>query len=179
KEERIRYIILKLFESNTPTSSKTLADMVSVTRRTIVEDLKNVQTWLSSYDLKLEYIKNKGFIIQGEETHYRKAYATRVHEYFQNHTHQIGHKLFSNKALETIRLTVGSVLFVAEYQLVQSAIDGLIYHILVAIHRTKAKFVLEVPAMESNKLAQTGDFRVALLIAASLEEKLDMQFPKR
>ncbi|WP_348634792.1 HTH domain-containing protein [Staphylococcus sp. GDH8C109P] len=40
KEERIRYIILKLFESNTPTSSKTLADMVSVTRRTIVEDLK-------------------------------------------------------------------------------------------------------------------------------------------
>ncbi|MFH4918252.1 BglG family transcription antiterminator [Staphylococcus cohnii] len=178
KEERIRYIILKLFESNTPTSSKTLADMVSVTRRTIVEDLKNVQTWLSSYDLKLEYIKNKGFIIQGEETNYRKAYATRVHEYFQNHTHQIGHKLFSNKALETIRLTVVSVLFEADYQLVQSAIDGLIYHILIAIHRTKEKFVFEIPEMEYNKLAETDHFRVALLIKASLEEKLDIQFPK-
>ena len=59
KEERIRYIILKLFESNTPTSSNTLADMVSVTRRTIVEDLKSVQTWLSSYNLNLKYIKTR------------------------------------------------------------------------------------------------------------------------
>ncbi|WP_348634796.1 PRD domain-containing protein [Staphylococcus sp. GDH8C109P] len=71
-----------------------------------------------------------------------------------------------------------SVLFEADYQLVQSAIDGLIYHILIAIHRTKEKFVFEIPEMEYNKLAETDHFRVALLIKASLEEKLDIQFPK-
>ena len=32
--------------------------------------------------------------------------------------------------------------------------------------------------MEYNKLAETDQFRVALLIKASLEEKLDIQFPK-
>lgn len=178
KEERIRYIILKLFESNIPTSSQSLANMVSVTRRTIVDDLKSVQIWLASYNLKLTYIKNKGFIIEGEETHYRKAYASCVHEYFQNHTHQIGHKLFSNKELEDIRLAVTSVLFEANYQLVQSAIDGLIYHILIAIHRAKEKFVFEIPEVEYEKLAKTDQFRVALLIKASLEEKFEIHFPK-
>lgn len=98
KKERILYITLKLFESIEPTSSQVLATLVSVTRRTIVEDLKNVQSWLEENDLFLEYKKNKGFVIQGEENAYRKAYATRVHEYFQTHTHHMGHQLFRIKS---------------------------------------------------------------------------------
>ena len=58
KSERILYIILKLFESSQPTSSQTFAEMVSVSRRTIVEDLKDVQKWLEEQRLALTYVKN-------------------------------------------------------------------------------------------------------------------------
>jgi len=178
REERILYITLKLFESIEPTSSQVLATLVSVTRRTIVEDLKSVQSWLENNDLRLEYRKNKGFVIQGEENAYRKAYATRVHEYFQTHTHQMGHQLFSNKELEQIRLTVTSILIDANYQLVQSAIDGLIYHILIAIHRAREHFVFEIPDTEYVKLSETEKFQIALRIKEKLEAIFHIHFPK-
>lgn len=177
KSERILYIILKLFESSLPTSSQSFAAMVSVSRRTIVEDLKDVQKWLASQKLNLTYVKNKGFIIEGDEHNFRKAYATRVNEYFQTHTHQIGNHLFSNDDLKQIRLTVTTTLMEHRYQLVQSAIDGLIYHILIAIHRTKEAYTFEIPQAEYDRLAQTEQFYIATLIAQRLELVFDIQFP--
>lgn len=178
KDERLLYITLKLFESTTPTASQVLATMVSVTRRTIVEDLKRVQQWLEEHDLQLKYEKNKGFLIKGDENAYRKAYAEMVHEYFQTHTHQMGHHLFSNHELEQIRLSVASVLIDANYQLVQSAIDGLIYHILIAIHRANEDFIFEIPDKEYKKLQKTEQFQIALKIKAQLEQIFKLHFPK-
>ncbi|MBU7217233.1 BglG family transcription antiterminator [Staphylococcus gallinarum] len=178
RDERELYIILKLFESIEPTSSQSLASLVSVSRRTIVEDLKRVQTWVESQGLRLEYVKNKGFVIKGDESNYRKAYADRVNAYFQTHTHNIGHQLFSNKELESIRRTVTETLFETQYQLVQSAIDGLIYHILIAIHRTREDFVFDIPTTEYQKLAQTSQFIVAKQIQSQLESNFNITFPK-
>ncbi|PHK49941.1 BglG family transcription antiterminator [Staphylococcus edaphicus] len=178
KEERNLYIILKLFEANTPTSSQELATMVAVTRRTIVEDLKGVQRWLEQHELQLEYMKNKGFIIQGTENAYRKAYAEMVREYFKMYTHEMGHDLFSNKELEQIRLSVTTVLRNSNYQLVQSAIDGLIYHILISIHRVNEDFVFEIPDKEYKKLKETEQFQIALQIQKRLEEQFQIYFPK-
>ncbi|SCS42871.1 BglG family transcription antiterminator [Staphylococcus caeli] len=178
KKERILYITLKLFETKTPTSSQTLATMVSVTRRTIVEDLKTVQQWLSQHDLMLEYKKNKGFVIEGSEHAYRKGYADMVHEYFQIHTHQIGHHMFSTYELEQIRLCVTTALKNANYQFVQSAIDGLIYHIMIAIHRVNESFVFEIPKKEYEKLQSTEQFEIALQIKKTLETIFQLHFPK-
>jgi activator of the mannose operon (transcriptional antiterminator) len=168
KSERILYIILKLFESSQPTSSQAFAEMVSVSRRTIVEDLKDVQKWLDEQSLALTYVKNKGFIIEGDEHNFRKAYAARVNEYFDTHTHQIGNQLFSSQDLKQIRLTVTSILMEHQYQLVQSAIDGLIYHILIAIHRTKEAYTFKIPKSEYERLSQTDQFQIATVIAQTL-----------
>ncbi|PTH24531.1 PTS sugar transporter subunit IIA [Staphylococcus arlettae] len=177
KSERILYITLKLFESSEPTSSQTFAAMVSVSRRTIVEDLKVVQTWLESNGLSLVYKKNKGFVIEGEERNFRKAYAARVNEYFQTHTHYMGNQLFSNDELKQIRLAVISTLSDNNYHLVQSAIDGLIYHILIAIHRTRSNDVFEIPTIEYDKLVQTEQFRIAMELTDKLETAFLVEFP--
>ena len=67
KIERKEQIILRLFESSKPINSQKFADILNVSRRTVVEDLKSVQKWLGKYSLLLEYKKNKGFIIEGNE----------------------------------------------------------------------------------------------------------------
>ncbi|WP_210128880.1 BglG family transcription antiterminator [Staphylococcus sp. GDX8P102P-2] len=178
KEERLLYITLKLLEANTPTSSQVLATTVSVSRRTIVEDLKSVQNWLVQHDLRLEYKKNKGFVIQGPENAYRKAYAEMVREYFKMYTHEMGHDLFSNHELERIRSSVTTVLRNKNYQLVQSAIDGLIYHILIAMHRINEDFIFKIPDDAYLKLKETEQFQIALQIQERLEGNFQIHFPK-
>src|SRR5699024_3736875 len=63
-DERKERILIILFETLKPVSSNQFAKHLSVTRRTIVEDMKEVQTWLQTHSLELEYTKNKGFRIQ-------------------------------------------------------------------------------------------------------------------
>lgn len=59
KDERVLNIILKLFETSQPLTSSDLAQAMAVSRRTIVNDLKAIQHWLTQYQLELAYIKIK------------------------------------------------------------------------------------------------------------------------
>lgn len=65
-----------------------------------------------------------------------------------------------------------------DFQLVQVGIDGLIYHIIIAIHRAKAEFVFEIPDEEHERLRKTEAFQIALQITAELEKLFDIVFPK-
>src|SRR5699024_8716886 len=66
-QDRIEKILLILFASSKPVSSNQLAHTLYVTRRTIVDDMKDVQVWLEDHSLELEYVKNKGFRLNGSE----------------------------------------------------------------------------------------------------------------
>lgn len=178
KDERVLSIMLKLFESDLPISSKTLAELMNVSRRTIVDDLKVVQEWLNSYDLELNYIKNKGFNIQGDEDNYRKAYANRIKVYFKNAVPFAEANLFSEDDLKRVRQTVIQTLSEAQYHLVQSAVDGLIYHVLIALQRLKEDFSFDIPQTEINKLSHTSQYQIALKMKANLEKAFEIEFPQ-
>lgn len=178
KNERKEQIILRLFESTHPISSQSLADLLNVSRRTVVDDLKSVQAWLETYALMLEYKKNKGFVIEGNEKQLREAYAHVVNEYFKKSTAQIGIEVFSKEELEKIRRAVITTINNQDFQLVQVGIDGLIYHIIIAIHRAKAEFVFEIPDEEYERLRKTEAFQIAIQITAELEKLFDIVFPK-
>lgn len=178
KEERRDYILLKLFESVQPVSSNTLAEMLHVSRRTVVEDLKSVQSELSDYSLTLEYIRNKGFVIEGSEKVLREAYAKVVQAYFTHAAPQLGIAPFSQKELEQIRQIVVSSLRSQQLQLVQEAIDGLIFHIVIAIHRARDEFHFDIPDSEYRRLQSTDAFQLALVITQQLESLFNVTFPK-
>ncbi|KIX90861.1 PTS sugar transporter subunit IIA [Staphylococcus microti] len=178
KEERKDYILLKLFESTHPVSSTTLAEMLHVSRRTVVEDLKGVQHELDDYGLNLAYIRNKGFVIEGNERDLRDAYAQVVHTYFNHAAPQLGIAHFSQDELERIRQIVVTALRQQQLQLVQEAIDGLIFHIVIAIHRARDAFHFEIPEAEYQRLQQTEAFQLALEMTSQLEASFDVAFPK-
>lgn len=170
KEERMLNIILKLFETTQPLSSNLLADITNVSRRTIVNDLKVIEAWLNKNNLNLEYIKNKGFLIVGDEEDYRNAYADRINEYFETMSPYTSMKLFSNSELTMVRRVVIETLSQVKYNLVQSAVDGLIYHLLIAIHRLKGNFSFEIPLKEKYKLSSTFQYQIALILKENLEK---------
>lgn len=178
KNERKVHIILRLFESSKPISSQMLANLLNVSRRTVVEDLKSVQLWLEDHELRLEYMKNKGFVIEGNEKNLREAYAKVVNDYFHHSTPKIGIEIFSEEELEKIRKAVVSTLNEEDFQLVQVGIDGLIYHIIIAIHRAKDEFVFDIPQIEYDRLKSTDAFQLAIKITKKLENLFQIDFPK-
>lgn len=177
KDERILSLTLKLFDSNIPVSSKTLSEYVNVSRRTIMNDLKEIQKWLNHHFLKLNYQQNKGFLIVGNEEHYRKAYANRIQTYFKNFTSLFEFNLFSNEELALVRNTVITTLDKENYHLVQTSIDALIYHILIAIRRLKEKYSFDVPKKQQEKLSQTYQYKIASKMIGNLERALNLNFP--
>lgn len=178
KDERVLNIELKLFESDVPISSRVLSELVNVSRRTIVDDLKVVQEYLEKFNLQLEYVKNKGFVIQGEEDAYRKAYAHCIKTYFQNAIPFAESSLFSESDLASVRQTVVQTLKDEDYHLVQSATDGLIYHVLIALQRLKEDYSFEIPKEEIKRLSDTPQYKIASKMKENLEQIFNIEFPQ-
>ena len=149
---------------------------MKVSRRTIVNDLKLVQQWLASYHLEMKYIQNKGFIINGEEEALRQAYANIVKNYFKMTVPYFQDNLFSEEELAIVRKTVIETLNEEDYRLVQSAVDGLVYHIIIAIHRLKLNYSIDVPKEEYEKVCDTVQYRISQKLKKNLEIKFDIQF---
>lgn len=178
KDERILSLTLKLFDSKIPISSKTLSEYVNVSRRTVMNDLKEIQEWLKDYSLELSYQKNKGFLVIGDEEQFRRAYANRIQAYFKNFTSLMEISVFSNEELTLVRNTVIKTLETENYHLVQTAIDALIYHILIAIQRLKENYSFNVPKAQHDRLSQTYQYKIALKMVHNLQQGLKIDFPE-
>lgn len=103
KSERHLQILLHLFEAKAPVNSRMLSTLVNVSRRTIVDDLKDVTEWLQAQALTLRYMKNKGFVIDGDEGSYRKAYGLIIHDYVKSTNELVRKTLFENEDMQWMR----------------------------------------------------------------------------
>lgn len=178
KDERLTHIALKLFETTEPISTKQLAHDVNVSRRTIADDIKIIQKRLAHYHLKLNYIHNKGFIIIGEEDQYRKAYAHFIRQYMKQAAPFIEADIFNSQSIAIVRQAIITTLNRENYHLVQSAIDGLIYHILIAIQRLNENFSFDIPTKEIDKWRHTKQYAIASKIKENLENSCNVNFPE-
>lgn len=178
KDERLTHIALKLFETTNPVSTKQLAQDVNVSRRTIADDIKMIQAQLDQYHLKLNYVHNKGFNVIGEENHYRKAYAHFIHQYMKQAAPFIDADIFNSQSIALVRRAIITTLNSENYHLVQSAIDGLIYHILIAIQRLNENFSFEIPINEIDKWRHTNQYAIASKMIKNLERSCNVTFPE-
>ncbi|ARJ50726.1 BglG family transcription antiterminator [Staphylococcus lutrae] len=177
KSERHLHLLLHLFEAKQPVNSKMMARLVNVSRRTIVDDLKEIGEWLSAQDLALKYVKNKGFVIRGTENCYRKAYSLKIHEYIKTTNTLVRKTLFVEEEMPFVRQLVLHALEAHQYPLFQMAIDGLVIHILIAIQRIKKQFTFNARLDGISEITDTAAYPVALLIQEKIEQHYQFEFP--
>lgn len=72
-DERIGIILYELLSIGKPCTYRLLQEKLSVSKSTIVADLKRVSHWLENYTISIEKYSNKGIFIVGEEKDIRKA----------------------------------------------------------------------------------------------------------
>lgn len=178
-EERRDTILGVLFHQHRPVSSTDLADLLYVSRRTVVKDLKRVEAWLKSHRLSLTYVQNKGFRITGAERDVRKALAYLV----SNRSHDdrdLPFKLtgLADEHLDLVREAVFEHVRTLPYELTDSSLDGLIFHIAVALQRLRKGHEITMPERELAELRSTQEFKVSQSIAHSIASRLRVSIPE-
>lgn len=78
QEDRLRYILVKLFMNKPGVTVKSLSDKLYVSRMTIHKDLLNAQDWLDKYNIKLLRKPDSYMEISGDENDIRKAIADLI-----------------------------------------------------------------------------------------------------
>lgn len=176
-EERKEKILIIFFETLSPVSSNQLAQKLGVTRRTIVNDMKDVESWLVQHSLELTYVKNKGFFISGSEQKFRESYVEILIKHYHSYASSSQSQILEPKEIALIHRSIDSALNKENYSIVQTARDGLVFHIAITIHRVRNDFQISMPEQEQGKLQKKQEFRIAKQIQQNVEENFGLDFP--
>ncbi|WP_161493826.1 BglG family transcription antiterminator [Virgibacillus necropolis] len=176
--ERKDAILKYLFEKGQPISSNKFAQLLFVTRRTIVEDLKEVEKWLIHRNLALDYVQNKGFVINGPEQVYRQSYVEVASQ--QHGLNDLPKKLtvLSDHEFELINNSVTEKLNSLNHRIINSAKNGLVFHIAITIHRVKNGNEINMPIQELESLKKNPEFMVAKQIKEDIEMRFELAIPE-
>nr|WP_280144538.1 BglG family transcription antiterminator [Caldanaerovirga acetigignens] len=194
QKERINFIISELIQQKDYININQLADMLKVSRSTVLKDLKKVRNWLSSHGLELVALPRRGLKIIGEEKQLRRAAIElltetvdiyRFLEVFKESLYFSREELFDGygaKLFKDIDIKyIEECLKVAERELnivfSDAAFSGFVVHIAMAIKRIKLGKDIVMPQEELESLKITKEFAVASNIAKMLEEYYNVSIP--
>ncbi|NLZ53064.1 MAG: BglG family transcription antiterminator, partial [Thermoanaerobacteraceae bacterium] len=193
-EERKKMILTELFQAKEFTTIDEMARLLSVSRGTIVKDLKTVRNWLSKHGLKLKSLRRFGIKIMGTEKDMRRAVVSLLSENIEVEkalnlikapinrrmnavTDKQLKRLFQDLEISPIEEAIR----LAEKQLkttfTDNAYSGLIIHLALAIKRIQLGKNIVMPQDELSKLKPTKEFAVASSMAAQLEENYKINIP--
>ncbi len=193
-EERKKLILTELFQAKDFTTIEEMATLLSVSRGTVVNDLKAVGNWLAKHDLKLYSRPRFGIKIVGNEKDMRRAVVTLLSENIEMEKALNLIKAPINRRMSVVTDRQLKTLFqdleispieeairLAEKQLkttfTDSAYSGLVIHLALAIKRIQLGKNIVMPEDELAKLKPVREFAVASSMAANLEESYKINIP--
>ncbi len=177
-QERQEKILITLLETLKPVSSNQLSKILFVTRRTVVEDMKEVQILVEKYALSLRYVKNKGFCVDGDERKIRELYVEVLIKHYQSQTFFSKLDILKTSEIALIQRSIDLVLENENYSVMQTARDGLVFHIAITIHRVRNQFQISMQEQELAKLRNKKEFNIAKHIQATVEKHFELKFPE-
>lgn len=195
EEERIKYIIFILLESDKFKTIDSLAEELFISRGTVIKDISYVEKWFEDNGIQLLSLKAHGLKIRAEENIIRRA----VIKLFQDTPKEvelirfinknavveselrkniIDEKLFKHIDLEFIKQCIVA----AESQLNETFSDesfnALLIHVAIAILRIKQGKDISIDKFELMSLKNKDEYSVAASMAKMLENKFEVVIPE-
>jgi len=194
QDERITMILTELLEIRNYMTMDKLAEVLLVSRSTILKDMDKVKEWLLNKNLELKASKRHGIKIIGEERYIRKAaislLTTNVDIYkaldlikaSKVSKSEFGLDKYQKELFKDIDISyIENCLDIAEKQLetkfTDEAYSGLIIHIAIAIKRIQEDKDIVMEKDELKTLELTKEFVVASSIAKMLENRFKIIIP--
>lgn len=187
KEERRKRLVLEILREKGLRKLFAYSSQFGVSEATVSNDLEAVEGWLGQHGLKVVRKPGSGISIEGSEESYRRAIRAFIHENleskaargaYQDEAHGLWGKNSIGKMLDDgivrgvmnciARVDQGKVLAFTE-----SAYQGLVIHISIAINR-----ILKDEVIESVEGWEPGDIRDRdYQLAKEIVEELEKEFP--
>lgn len=193
-EERQKVILSELFQAKDYITIDHLAKVLSVSRGSVINDLKKVREWLAGQNLELESSPRYGIKVLGDEKDLRRAVVNILTENLEMEKalniikapiyRRTGlamdrqlKKLFEDLDIDPIE----EVVRLAEEQLgtvfSDGAYSGLVIHLALALKRIQLGKDITMPKEELSNLRLTKEFAVASSMVKRLEESYNLKIP--
>jgi len=192
--ERQNAILIELLQAENYITIEYLTEILSVSRGTIINDLRKVKVWLTRYNLKLKSSPRYGIKIEGSEKDLRKAVVALLTDNMEIEkalkiiktplSRQINvvmdqqiKKLFEDLDIGVIEETIRMAERQMETVFSDGAYSELVIHIALAIKRIQIGRNINIPKDELASLKFTKEFAVASRIAQKLERHFSIKIP--
>lgn len=166
-EERVQYLLEYLFNSPGYTKMDKLSEMLYISKRTLSEDLREVEKFLNKYHIELVRRPGYGIAVDGKEFNFRLCIASFSSKRF--------HK--GNQSMEEIAGCVAEILTEQNFHLSSAGFQNLVVHLYIAISRIVEGHCIPMPEETDSELIGSHEYEVAQRVAEHLQEYFKITFP--
>jgi transcriptional antiterminator/mannitol/fructose-specific phosphotransferase system IIA component (Ntr-type) len=198
-QEREKYIIFRLLQSDKNLTTQQLADELFVSKVTIYKDLDNVGKWLARHDLKLVRKPNYGIKIVGSEENFRKAFSDFLVNKLEKHRskeqvqesliHPLDCRLSPANFTQLVRMfpkidvcKLERIIHEAEdmmrLRFIDESYTALIVHLAILLKRLQEKKDINTQVLRLANLVSRDEYRIAEFIASRVEKEFGIRIPK-
>lgn len=194
-EDRINYILAKLFVSNSKLRIRDLSSSLYVSRATIHKDLLAVEKWLKKYNIRLVRKTNYGTEIDANEENLREAMFylicsnksyLELLDVLNNGGKETGIsytplKIFKDFIdIDFIKLkdAVLSTESIVNYNLSDESLLALLVSVIIIFIRVSSNKYINISEEYKEKLKGTSEFNIATELFRNLEAAFNINFPE-
>lgn len=138
KSKRIIEELYFLFQQNDYISLQTMADLMQVSRNTILRDISEIRELLLNEQLELVSKAHFGIKVKGDELHYRRAFSKYVLE-SDKYLATTKHIMNFIEEIDTVEIEKYVYDIFVEYKLIapKSVVSAILDHLYILIYRVK------------------------------------------
>lgn len=167
-EERVQYLLEYLINSESYAKLEELSESLYISKRTLTEDLKEVEQFLNKFNIRIIRKPNYGIRLEGKEFDTRLCIASfsgkRLHK--------------GNESMDEIAAIVSMVLKENDFLITGAAYQNLVVHLYIAISRIMESHYVPMPEGLLDNPEERYEYHIAKSIAANLEERFHLSFPE-
>lgn len=194
KNERVNIILSEILKQKDYITIDSIAQLIQVSRGTIIKDLNEVKEWLEKRGLKLITAPKHGIIVDGDEKKIRKAAIELLTEVvdidkafdFINSPLLVKNNTVNNQFknlfddIDTDYIEKYVYMLEEELQLTFSdeAFSNLMIHICIAVKRIQLGRDIIMPPEELSTFETTKEFAIAEKSIKDLENHFNINIPK-
>ncbi len=193
KDERMKFIALKLLQSNEPVNISYFQEKLSISKNTVLKELDTLHEWLGNRGLTLVRKPKLGIFVEGKETGKRRAITELISETLTPEdilnyaSKKVAQTKISNLQFDILFSDMDldfldSLLRAAENELGRKFSDeaygGLVTHLAIMIKRIQLNKEIYLPDIDLEGIKQDMEYKVAEGIISKVEEKFSIKIPE-
>ena len=175
-EERVQYLLEYLVNAEGYVKLDDLSELLYISKKTLTNNLKEVESLLGEYNLCLKRKPNYGVLVEGKEFDRRLCIAGYVAKKIRL-SEKLGGDQDVTEEIQWIYQCVRACLSRYNFDISNVAFQNLILHIQIAILRMRGGHYVPMVEGDGEKVRNKKTYRMAEEILGMIKDKFRVEFP--